>query len=138
MSERLRLTIRSPRSVVLDENVRSARVPTGTGQVGLRPREEPLLLAVEPGLIVYWVDDTPSFAATAGGLFESDRERAVLYTPFAVVGTREDEVLAALDATLSTPDSELTARRRLGELEERILHELRHGPHIARTGQDGG
>jgi F0F1-type ATP synthase epsilon subunit len=138
VSERLRLTIRSPRSVVLDENVRSARVPTGTGQVGLRPREEPLLLAVEPGLIVYWVDDTPSFAATAGGLFESDRERAVLYTPFAVVGTREDEVLAALDATLSTPDSELTARRRLGELEERILHELRHGPHIARTGQDGG
>jgi hypothetical protein len=35
------------------------------------------------------------------------------------------EVLDALDDAFSTPDSELTARRRLGELEQRIVKEIR-------------
>jgi F0F1-type ATP synthase epsilon subunit len=133
MLERLRLLIRTPHETVLDAQVRGARVPTETGQVGLRPREEPLVLVVEPGLVILRMDGGVRFAATAGGLLESDRERAMLYTPFAVLGEVEPEVLAALDRALATPDSELSARRRLGELEQRIVQELRHRAPVARA-----
>ncbi|MCA9712017.1 MAG: hypothetical protein KDK70_39645 [Myxococcales bacterium] len=129
----LTMPIRTPYEVVLDRPVRAARVPTASGQVGLRPRAEPLLLAVEPGLVLVHTDAGPAFAAAAGGLLEGDRERAELLTPFAVVGEQADEVLAALDRALTTPDSELAARRRLGELEDRIVQELRHRPPPARA-----
>lgn len=135
MTERLRFVIRTPREVVLDEGVTAARVPTETGQVGLRPREEPVLLAVEPGLIVFSVQGDVRFAATAGGLFEGDRERAVLYTPFAVTGDDADEVISALDQALAATDTEIAARRQLGELEKRIVEELRHRSPIQRTRQ---
>lgn len=128
MAEGLRLVIRTPYEVVLDRGVRSARVPTETGQAGLRPRSEPLLTAVEPGLVLVHGDEGTSFAATAGGLLESGPDRATLLTPFAVVGRRPEEVLAELDRMLATPNGELAARRRLGELEERIVQELRHQP----------
>lgn len=124
MADRLRLVIRTPHEVPFDDRVRAARVPTETGQVGLRPRGEPLILVVEPGLVVVHLDGAPRFAATAGGLLESDRDQCTIYTPFAVIGS-EDEVLAALERALATPDSELVARRKLGELEQRIVQELR-------------
>lgn len=133
MSERLHLVVRTPHEVVVDEQVRAARVPTESGQVGLRPREEPFVLVVEPGLCVLRTGERVRFAATAGGLLDADRETSVLYTPFAVVGDRGDEVLGALDRALATPDSELAARRRLGELEQHIVQELREGPPVERT-----
>ncbi len=132
MIERLRLIIRTPREVVLDERVQGARVPTETGQVGLRPRQEPVLLAIEPGLLLLRTKDVVRFVATAGGLLDGDRERAILYTPFAVAGEDADEVIAVLDQALATPDGEIAARRRLGELEERIVEELRHRPPVSR------
>ena len=133
MLERLHLLIRTPHETVLDAQIEAARIPTETGQVGLRPRQEPLVLVVEPGLVILRVAGGVRFAATAGGLFESDRERSVLYTPFAVLGGVDTEVLAALDRALATPDSELSARRRLGELEQRIVQELRQRPPVARA-----
>lgn len=138
MIERLRMVIRTPHETVLDEPVRGARAPAETGQVGLRPRGEPLLLGVEPGLILLDTDRGPRFAATAGGLLESGREQAVLYTPFAVVSDEDAEVLAALDRALATPDSELVARRRLGELEQQILRELRRPVPAAPVGREEG
>ncbi len=48
----LHVTIRTPSETVVDQDVASLRVPTQTGQVGLRPRGEPSVLAVEAGLIV--------------------------------------------------------------------------------------
>lgn len=129
MIERLQMEIRTPGETVFDEPVLSARVPTESGQVGLRPRGEPLLLVVEPGLILLRTDRGARFAATAGGLLEGRRERSVLLTPFAVVSDAAEEVLGALDRALEVPDSDLVARRRLGELEQQILRELReHGP----------
>lgn len=125
MTDTLRLIIRTPHETVLDSPVASVRIPTATGMAGLRPRQEPLLLVVEPGLVVVTGGGRTRFAATAGGLLEADRRTATLYTPFAVVGDTDDEVLDALDRVLATPDSELLARRRLGELEQRILQELR-------------
>jgi F0F1-type ATP synthase epsilon subunit len=133
MLERLHLLIRTPHEIVLDAQITAARVPTETGQVGLRPRGEPLVFVVEPGLVILRMDGGLRFAATAGGLLESDRERSVLYTPFAVEGAVDTEVLAALDLALATPDSELSARRRLGDLEQRIVQELRHRAPVARA-----
>jgi F0F1-type ATP synthase epsilon subunit len=132
MPERLRLVIRTPHEVVFDRPVGAARVPTESGQVGLRPREEALALVVEPGLLILRDGETFHFAATAGGLLEGDRETATLYTPFAVTGDRGDEVLAALDRALATPDGEIEARRRFGRLEQRIVRELGQRPEGAR------
>ena len=125
MGERLRLVIRTPHEVVFDEGVDSARFPSDTGQVGVRPRGEPFRTSVEPGLILLRTGDEVRFAASAGGLFDGDRELGVLYTPFAVTGAEPDEVLEEMDRALAMPDSEIAARRRLGELEERIIEELR-------------
>lgn len=130
MTELLRLVIATPHAVVLDARVRGARVPTETGLVGLRPGGEPLLLVVEPGLIMLREDGARSYAATAGGLFERSRSQGVLYTPFAVVGKTAEEVLAALDRALATPDGEVALRRQLGELEERIVRRLRERPPV--------
>lgn len=138
MPEPLRFVIRTPHEIALDEAVHGARVPTESGQVGLRPREEPLVLVVSPGLILVSRSDGLRFAATVGGLLGAGRRSAVLYTPFAVTGDSETDVLAALDAALRTPDSEILARRRLGELEQHILRELRGGAPPAPTKVDVG
>lgn len=132
MSESLRWVIRTPHHIVLDAPVNAVRLPSETGQVGLRPRAEPMLLAVEPGVILIRLGNAIRFAATAGGLCESDRERATLYTPFAVLGDSADEVMAALDRALTALDGEIAARRRLGELEQRIVAELRQRPRTLR------
>lgn len=132
MLDELHFVVRTPHAVVVDAPLRSARVPTDTGQVGLRPREEPIVLAIEPGLILLH-GAALRFVASAGGLLQAERASAVLYTPFAVISEREDEVLAALDRALSAPDSELAARRKLDELEHRIVEELRHAPRVPRA-----
>jgi F0F1-type ATP synthase epsilon subunit len=132
MVDQIHLVIRTPREVVFNENVRGIRIPTETGQVGIRPAAEPMLLVVEPGLIVIRKGDGERFAASAGGLFESGCQCCVLYTPFAVTGKQDTDVLAALDRAISTPHSELAARRRLGELEQRIVREIRRPEPIMR------
>ena len=129
MNASLELVIRTPHEVVVKASLRGARVPTPTGMVGLRPRGEPQLVVVEPGLVVLR-DGAPRFVATAGGLLEYNRERALLYTPFAVVGNSEGEVLAALDRASALPDGELALRRQLGAIEQRIIRELRQAPRV--------
>jgi F0F1-type ATP synthase epsilon subunit len=123
MSDTLRLVIRTPHAPVVDAGVAAARVPTRTGQLGLRPRQEPFVTVVEPGLVVLETGAGRLFAATAGGLLRADRDTALLITPFAVTGT-VGEVLAALDEAYALPESELVTRRRLAELEQRIVREL--------------
>jgi F0F1-type ATP synthase epsilon subunit len=134
MLERLHLVIRTPHEIVFDEHVRAARVPTESGQVGLRPREEPFEIVVEPGLCLVRAEGGARFVATVGGLLEGERGTATLYTPYAVVGDHGEELLTRLDRALATPDSELAARRKLGELEQHIVKELRQRPR-AETGR---
>jgi F0F1-type ATP synthase epsilon subunit len=133
MIDRLQFSILTPHAAVFEGPIEAARLSTETGLVGIRPRAEPMLLAVEPGLALLRVDGQMRFAATAGGLFEGDREHGILYTPYATVGGDADAMIEALDLALQTPDSELAARRRLGELEEKIARELRGRPTIRRT-----
>lgn len=123
----MKLTIRTPREVVLVSDVSSVRVPTQTGQVGVRPRVEPLVLAVEPGLVLVRHHEAYQFAGTAGGLLRCDGGHVSLLTPLAVIGDDEHQVLGALDAALAQPNVELEARATLSRLQTSILRELRNG-----------
>ena len=123
----LRLVVRTPRGIVLGLPVSSIRVPTETGQVGVRPRVEPLVLAVEPGLVLVRRGDTYEFVGTAGGLLRCDGAIASLLTPLAVRGDDEDAVINALEVALAQPSAEMEARATLGRLQSSILRELRQG-----------
>lgn len=124
MTSNLRVEIRTPSETIYDGAVRSLRVPTHTGQVGLRPRGEPTVLAVSPGLIVLRTGSQEIYVGAAGGLLHTDQATAKLLTPMAVVGEDVDSVLEQLDHLLSTPSEEMELRNTLGRLESRILQEV--------------
>lgn len=126
MAERLlHLTVRTPHAVVLEAGLHSLRVPTESGQVGLRPQAEGSLLVVEPGLVVANRDTGPRFLATAGGLLRHQGTEATLFTPIAVMGDGADEVLQAMERAQAEPDEDREVRRQLGRLEQHIREELR-------------
>ena len=127
MAERtLRLIVRTPRQTVAELDARSLRVPTDTGQVGVRPRSEPALLAVEPGLVLVRTIESTSFVATAGGLLRWAKGSAVLLTPLAVAGDAAESVRAQLDAEIAAPNADLQLRLAISHLEAGIVSELRH------------
>jgi F0F1-type ATP synthase epsilon subunit len=138
VADGLRLEIRTPQGLVFSEEVAAVRVPTETGFVGLRPLGEPFVLAVEPGLIVVRKGGDEWFAATAGGLLDTDRRQCALLTPFAAIGRSESEMEVLLDQTLATPPSEIVARRRLEELEQQIIQELSRRSRVAGGGTAHG
>ena len=133
--ETLRLVVRTPQGSVFDECVTSLRVPTDSGQVGLRPRSEPAALAVEPGLALVASRDGLRFLATAGGLLRCDGTEAILLTPLAVVGESSEAVGAALSQALERPSQDLELRAVLQRLETGILQEIRRG--ASGTGNGG-
>lgn len=124
----LRFTVRTPHDVVLEIDARSLRVPTETGHVGLRPRAEPMVLAVEASLILVRTDTGQgvTFVGTAGGLLTCDGLTATLLTPLAVAGDDEESIMQELETALAEPSEEMQARAMLGRLESQILSELRH------------
>lgn len=132
--ETLRLVVRTPQSGVFDERVTSLRVPTDTGQVGLRPRSEAAALVVEPGLALAASSNGMRFVATAGGLLRCDGKEALLLTPLAVVGESAEVVGAQLAEALATPRTDLELRAVLQRLETGILQELRRGASAAHRG----
>jgi len=132
--ETLRLVVRTPQGGVFDQRVTSLRVPSDTGQVGLRPRTEAAALVVEPGLVLAAGSDGLRFVATAGGLLRCDGEEAVLLTPLAVVGESAEAVRAELEEALGTPRSDLELRAVLQSLETGILQELRRATPAAGRG----
>jgi F0F1-type ATP synthase epsilon subunit len=121
----LHVVVRTPQEVAADLEVGSLRVPGDTGQVGLRPRCEATVLAVEPGLVLAWTAEGLRFIATAGGLLRCDGREAVLLTPVAVAGSEARAVRAQLDEALATPRAELELRRAIERLETGMLRELR-------------
>lgn len=131
--ETLRLLVRTPQGGVLDDQVTSLRVPSDTGQVGLRPRSEAAALVIEPGLALAGTPHGPRFIATAGGLLRCDGREAVLLTPLAVVGENADVVRGELEDALGTPSTDLELRTILQRLETGILHEVRRA-----TSRSGG
>jgi len=132
----LKLVVRTPQEVVAEFAARSLRVPADTGQVGLRPRCEPTVLAVEPGLAIARTEVGARFFATAGGLLRCDGHRVVVLTPVAVCGRDPEEVRARLTDALAAPSADLELRRAIERLETGILRELRGGEGIGR--REGG
>ena len=123
----LKLIVRTPREIVMERDVSAIRVPTETGQVGVRLQAEPCVLAVEPGLVLVRRNDRYDFVGTAGGLLRCDGVVANLLTPLAVTGEEENAVIEALDEALARPSAELEARATLGRLQTSILREMREG-----------
>lgn len=131
--EQLHVVIRTPRETVIEQDVVAIRVPTQTGQVGLRPRGEPNVLAVESGLIVLRLAAGVRYCGTAGGLLHAAGAVASLLTPLAVVGDDVQAVSQQLDQLLSAPSEEMEVRQTLGRLETRIRQELRQGDDMTET-----
>lgn len=133
-------TIRTPLATVFSAAVSGLRVRVEGGWVGIRPRAEPTRLAVEPGLLIVQQWGRLGYVASAGGLLSSERLSADLYSPFAASGGTPDAMLAALNEVLKTPPPELAARHQLGELERRIVKELRGAGHapLGRGAPPGG
>lgn len=123
--ETLRLVVQTPQGGVFDDEVTSLRVPSDTGQVGLRPRSEPAALVVEPGLVLANAPSRLRFVATAGGLLHCDGRNVVLLTPLAVVGESAEAVSAELERVMDSPSPDLELRSVLQRLETGILQELR-------------
>jgi F0F1-type ATP synthase epsilon subunit len=135
--ETLRLVVRTPQGGVFDERVTSLRVPSDTGQVGLRPRSQPAVLVVEPGLVLAAATGGLRFIATAGGLLRCDGKEAVLLTPLAVVGTSAEVVGAELEDVMGKSSADLELRGVLQRLETGILQELRRTTSTGRGAQLG-
>ena len=116
--------VRTPFAVVLEQQVSALRVLTETGHVGLRPRAEATVLAVEPGLVLLRTGSRLQFVGTAGGLLHCDGVQATLLTPLAVVGDDTASVLTALERAMAVPSAEREARATLEKLEGSLLSEL--------------
>lgn len=130
----LNLVVRVPHAVVLNESVLSVRVPTDTGQVGLRPGAEAAVLVVEPGLVLLRRAEGERIVATAGGVLRFQANTATLSTPLAVAGDDAAALRGELEEALRLPTAELELRTVLQRLEAGLLSELRRSP----TEPDGG
>jgi F0F1-type ATP synthase epsilon subunit len=134
---RLHILVRTQHAVVFAADATALRVPTASGQVGLRPGAEATLLAVEVGLVLVHTADRVQYIGTAGGLLSCDGMTATLLTPLAVVGDDEPTMLAALERALMEPSEEMQARATLGQLEGEIVHELRREQREHRERSEG-
>ena len=123
----LHVIVRTPREVVAELSVLALRVPTESGQVGIRPGAEAVVTAVEPGLVLVREPDAVRFIGTAGGLLRASASTALLLTPLAVLGERAEDVVAAIDAALSGAGAEHELRRAIERLEAGLLSEMRRG-----------
>jgi F0F1-type ATP synthase epsilon subunit len=130
--------MRTPHDVIVDVPLTSVRVLTETGHVGLRPRMEPVVLAIEAGLLLLRADHGTRFAGSAGGLLSCDGLQATLFTPLGVAGDDAAAVRAALDRALAEPGAEQKVRAALDKLEGRILTELRRQPETHAGAPGGG
>jgi len=99
----LHVVVRTPHEVVGEFAVLSLRVPTDTGQVGIRPRAEAAVTAIEPGLVFARTPEGRRFISTAGGLLRAGASEAVLLTPLAVLGHDAAAVVAAVDRCWPAP-----------------------------------
>jgi len=130
----LELVVRTPHAVVAKLAVTSLRVPVDSGQVGLRPRCEPTVLALEPGLALVHTSSALRFLATAGGLLRCDGRCAVLLTPLAVLGEDAASVRARLDEALALPEADRDLRGAIERLQAGILRELGDARRAGRPG----
>lgn len=132
----LQVIVKTPHEDVLRTTASSMRVLTESGQVGLRPRMEPVVLAVEPGLALIHQPQGTLYLGTAGGLLDCDGTRVRLLTPRAVVGRDEQEVVRQLSAQLGQPTAEMEVRHTINRIQTNILEELKRDRQSRRAGKE--
>lgn len=120
----IRLIVQTPSGVQVDELVQSARVVTESGHVGVRPRMETQILAIEPGLVLARLPESMLYIGTAGGLMMCDGTTISVSTPLAVFADDEVKVIEELGRTLQKPSRELEVRNTIDRLQTSILNEL--------------
>lgn len=125
MTDRLQLIVRTPQSVVVDTETDSVRVVSETGHVGLRPRMEHVVLAVEPGLVLVHRGESVLFVGTLGGLLTCDGEIVTILTPLAVAEENEEAVMRDLQTQLDQPKTEMEVRNTINGIQKNILNELK-------------
>lgn len=121
----LRLIVETPHGIILDAATKSVRLPTETGQVGLRHGHEATILAIESGLVLARTNGNLRYVGTVGGLLHSDGSTSRLLTPWGIVGNTAEGVWSSLEQALAAPSAELEARRKLAHLELSILDQMR-------------
>jgi F0F1-type ATP synthase epsilon subunit len=126
----------TPSLTVFSAVVESVRLPTETGQVGLRRGMEPIVLPVEPGLVLLRAHESTMFMGCAGGLLIVDTQAATLLTPLAVVGVDIAVAKRGLDEALAEAPMKLAVRKRLRRLEDHVLTRL-HGDAESRRSHPG-
>ena len=132
----LHFIVRTPHALIVDTEASSIRIPTETGQVGLRPRNEPQVIAVESGLILVRAKNAETlFVGTAGGLLICERNAATLLTPFAVSGKDRSSIMTNLQTALDGPSEEMKTRTMLAKLEDEILTEARRARGVTSSAQ---
>ena len=124
MTTSLQLIVRTPRAIVVETEARAIRVLTETGHVGLRPKMEPVILPIEPGLALVHREDSSLFVGTAGGLLKCDGTVATLLTPLAVAAEDQEAVMQELQQQLSEPKAELEVRTTIDTIQSSILNEI--------------
>ena len=125
MSNSLQVVIRTPQSVVVETDADSVRVLSETGHVGLRPRMEHIILALEPGLALVHRNESILFVGTVGGLLTCDGVIVTILTPLAVAGKNEETVLRELQIQLDQPMTEMEVRNTINSIQTNILNELK-------------
>jgi F0F1-type ATP synthase epsilon subunit len=134
----LKLIVRTPQKVVVETFATSVRVLTETGHVGLRPKMEAVVLAVETGLVLVYQSDAILFVGTTGGLLMCDGQMLTLLTPLAVAATNEEAVVNDLQRELDHPQSELEVRKAISSIQSRIVNELREDRRRRDKRSEGG
>ena len=124
MNGLLKLIVKTPQAIVVDTETQSVRVLTESGHVGIRPRMEDTILAVEPGLILVHREGSTLYVGTAGGLLTCDGAIATILTPLAVAEENEEAVMRELQKQLDQPTAELEVRTTINNIQTGILNEL--------------
>ena len=115
----LRLEIVTPEKRVLDAEVDSVTVPTASGEIGILPHHAPLVSALKPGILAYYVKGVGSKLAVSGGFVEVNTDKAAVLVDTAETAEEIDvdtarseresaEKALAAAGQASSEDTELT------------------------------
>lgn len=71
---KLKLTIITPKQVVLEKEIAGVTVPSTEGEMTILPRHINLFSLLEEGIVHYWSGDNHEYLAIGGGYVETDGE----------------------------------------------------------------
>ncbi len=123
MTATLRLIVRTPARVEVDAAVRSVTAEDGSGRFGVRPRGEPLLAALVPGLLTFRdPEGHETLVAIGSGLLDARPMLVDVAVREAVVCESLEAVRAeVLRASVESRQGENAMRDTFRRLHERLL-----------------